>query len=119
MPRSSDPSIRRGGRSPSAASILAPIARSGSATLPIGRRRIDSSPSRLKLDPCCPASQPEIRRISVPALPTSMSLPDFAPRKPTPSISTRSPLASSPVISVRAPSAATASRLLRVSAASR
>ncbi len=48
-----------------------PSARSGSAIRSTGRRRIDSSPSRIQRPPGCPASQPGSRRIRVPALPTS------------------------------------------------
>ena len=54
------------------ASIRAPIARSGWAIRSTGRRRMDSSPSNVHAPPSWPASQPGSRRISVPALPTSM-----------------------------------------------
>ena len=50
----------------------APMRRSGSAMRSTGRRRIDASPSSVYERPSCPASQPGSRRISVPALPTSI-----------------------------------------------
>ena len=79
------PVIRTGG-SPPVVSIATPISASGSATRLIGRRRMLSSPSSVNV-PCWPASRPGSRRISVPALPTSIA-PSGArsPRSPTPSI---------------------------------
>ena len=49
-----------------------PSARSGRGDRSTGRRRIDSSPSKVHSPPGWPASQPGASRISVPALPTSM-----------------------------------------------
>ena len=50
----------------------APIARSGSITRSTGRRLIEASPSSVNVRPSWPASQPGSRRMSVPALPTSI-----------------------------------------------
>ena len=79
-----------------------------------GRRRIDSSPSKVHAPPAWPASQPGSRRISVPALPTSMCA-SRAARSPGPRI-VSVPGAPS---STSAPNARTAASVDRVSAASR
>ena len=47
MPLSAEPRTRSGGRRPSRQSTSAPIRRSGSAIRSTGRRRIDSSPSKV------------------------------------------------------------------------
>src|SRR5215218_9208974 len=136
MPRSGAPSISSGGRRSSRLSRRAPISRSGTAIRSTGRRRIESSPSRTQRLPSCPASQPGSSRSRVPALPTSI-VADPAPRSPTPRMRTPRLGAtrrsggrpSGPgttfvhetwgAIATSAPSAATASRVERVSAASR
>ena len=80
-----------------------------------GRLRIDSSPSSVKLRPSCAASQPGSRRISVPALPTSIACSGSrASRSPVPRTITRSPWSST-----SAPSARTAASVASVSAACR
>ena len=105
-----------GASPPSRASISAPIRRSGSTTRPIGRRRIDASPSSVQVPPPrWPASQPVSRRMSVPALPTSMACPGSpAARRPGPR-STRPSSRSC----TRTPSAWTARSVDRVSSAGR
>ena len=85
IPRSGIPCTVNGAKRPSRASIHAPISRSGDATRSTGRRRIDSSPSKVHLPPGWPASQPGASRISVPALPTSMCA-SAAARSPGPRI---------------------------------
>ena len=104
-----------GGKRPSVASIRAPISASGVATRSTGRRRIDASPSSVQLPPSCPASQPGSRRISVPALPTSIApATGAAARRPTPRITSEPSRRST-----SAPSACTAASVEFVSAASR
>jgi hypothetical protein len=114
MPCSGPPFTVNGGKRPSRASIRAPMRRNGAAIRSTGRRRIESSPSTVHAPPGCPASQPGSSRISVPALPTSMSL-STAARSPGPRI-VSVPGAPS---STSAPSARTAFSVERVSAASR
>ena len=114
MPCSGWPNTVNGGSRSSVASIRAPIWRSGVAIRSTGRLRIESSPSNVHCPPGWPASQPGSRRISVPALPTSMSA-IAAARRPGPRI-VRVPGEPS---STSAPSACTALNVERVSAASR
>ncbi len=66
MPCRSAPRTLSGVKRPSRASIPAPISASGSTTRSTGRRRIDSSPSRVHSPPGCPASHPGSSRSSVP-----------------------------------------------------
>ncbi len=80
-----------------------------------GRRRIEASPSSVKLRPSWAASQPGRIRISVPALPTSIGAAGAsASRRPVPRTTT-----ASPITSTSAPSAATACSVESVSAACR
>ncbi len=80
-----------------------------------GRRRIEASPSSVNERPSCAASQPGRRRISVPALPTSIGPSGSrASRSPVPRI-----VICSPRVSTSAPSARTASKVEVVSAACR
>ena len=72
MPLSLVPVMAKGASSPPfRPAIVAPIARSGFTTRPIGRRLIDSSPVRI-VKKSCPANSPAIKRIPVPELPQSM-----------------------------------------------
>ena len=115
IPSSRAPAIVSGVKRPSRASSRAPIRRSGSAMRSTGRRRIDSSPSRIQTPSDCPASQPGSSRSSVPALPTSITpVGCAAARRPGPRISS-SPSRRSTI----APSACTAASVESVSAASR
>jgi hypothetical protein len=115
IPASGAPWTVNGGNRPSRASIRAPISDSGWAIRSTGRRRIESSPSSSKLDPCWNDSQPGNSRISVPALPTSITSPAaIAFRSPQPRIT----ISSSPGCTI-APSFCTAASVERVSAAYR
>ena len=116
VPCSAAPWTVNGGNRPSRASIEAPIARSGAATRSTGRRRMDASPSMVHCGPLgCPASQPGSRRMSVPALRTSMGASASpAARSPVPRITS-----SSGRVSTTAPTERTASSVAFVSPASR
>ena len=99
-----------------APSIPAPIAASGSTTRSTGRRRIDSSPSRVQTFPGWLASHPGSSLRSVPELPTS-SRPPVASSgscRPTPRTTTRPFSCFTP-----APRLRSAFRAARVSAESR
>ena len=88
---------------------------SGAAIRSTGRRRIDSSPSRIHTPSACPASQPGSSRSSVPALPTSITpVGCAAARSPGPRITS-----SSSRRSTSAPTACTARSVESVSSASR
>jgi hypothetical protein len=90
IPCSCAPRTRSGGTRSSRAWIPAPIIASGSTTRSTGRRRSDSSPSRIHSPPGWPASHPGSSRSSVPELPTSRRPPvaSSAACSPTPRIST-------------------------------
>ena len=114
IPFSGLPVTVNGGKRPSRASIAAPMRFSGAATRSTGRRRIESSPSSVQRPPSWPASQPGSSRISVPALPTSITSAGAAARSPAPRTTSESGRRST-----SAPSACTAASVEFVSAASR
>ena len=115
-PASGPPSITSGGSVPSARAVMrAPRARSGETMRPIGRRRNDPSPLRTDRNGN-PASIPLSSRIVVPELPQSRtSAASARPARPRPCTTSRPP----PSSSMSTPRARIASRVERVSAASR
>ena len=96
---------RVNGARPSVVSTRAPMARSGSATRSIGRRRSDASPSSVRSVPRAPATRPAPRRIVVPELRAveracAVARPGSSP---APSTRTTSPVARRPSRRARAP----------------
>ena len=81
------PRMASGSRVPSARpTIVAPIARSGSAMRPIGRPRSEASPAS-SVQKGRPVNTPGSRRAIVPELPQSMrSDGSLSPRRPLPAI---------------------------------
>ena len=115
MPRRRTPPRTSTGGVPLRVRTSAPISRKGLATRSIGRRINDSSPIKRESNFCADNS-PVNKRIAVPALPMSRSLPRrLRPRNPTPC--TRTSVGAGR--SIETPMARIAARLARQSSLAR